>query len=130
MHSSFPCIDYFDTCTVKITCLYISAQTLYNLDDVLAFLKLCDVPRFSECVEKTLVVDDVNDCPEVQRYMHHCVPLLQTFLYNKHGKVYNNLVTENVVEQLKEMTFSVVSCIVMRRLGTNPRVTILEFFAV
>lgn len=99
-----------------------------KMEFVQVFLRACDIPKLSACVEEALTTNTVAyQCHEVQQYFHQIVPCVQRYIYHLIPDSYFKLVENKFSEMLAGMTFAIVDKLeVVYYLKHLPQVAVVQ----
>ncbi|XP_076112450.1 uncharacterized protein LOC143080482 isoform X2 [Mytilus galloprovincialis] len=82
-----------------------SARESYHINPeaMMSVLRMCEIENLSDVVEEQIIPSGYKLSPRLQNYMIKCVPLLQVFLFNNYGNIYQSLIDEGLVDTLSRL---------------------------
>ncbi|KAL3859496.1 hypothetical protein ACJMK2_009715 [Sinanodonta woodiana] len=75
----------------------------YNKEMVQLFLEICGVKKLSECVEMHHTTELVQECPQLQLYIHQIISTLQQYLASRYPSIYQT--HDKMKDVLKDSRF-------------------------
>ncbi|KAK3589090.1 hypothetical protein CHS0354_017428 [Potamilus streckersoni] len=92
-----------------------------NKENVHKFLEICGVKKLSECVDMEDITDFLQECPQLQLYLHEIISTLQLYLASRYREVLNR--HDRIKDVLKSSKFFKVAKLdVVYRLRNHPNV--------
>ncbi|CAG2220687.1 unnamed protein product [Mytilus edulis] len=73
-----------------------------NSEAMMSVLRMCEIENLSDVVEEQIIPSGYK-LSRLQNYMIKCVPMIQVFLFNNHGNIYQSLIDEGMVDTLSRL---------------------------